>query len=73
MSIPTDAPSPLGVYRVLSPNAGLRVSPLQLGGMIVRNQQEESDMSAMDKEMTIKSLDAFYKLGGNFIDTANLP
>lgn len=73
MSIPTEAPSPLGVYRLLSPNAGLRISPLQLGGMIVSDQREKSEMGAMGKETAFSSLDAFYKLGGNVIDTANLP
>ena len=63
--------SPLGIYRVLSPNAGLRVSPLSLGGMSIGDKWEQLGMGAMTRESSIKLLDAFYELGGNFIDTAN--
>ena len=70
--VPTDAPSPLGVYRVLSPHASVHVSPLQLGGMSIGDQWEKAGMGAMDKESSIKLLDAFYEAGGNFIDTANI-
>ena len=63
------APSPLGRYRLLSPNASLRVSPIQLGAMSVGTAWGAS-MGAMDRESNFKLLDAFYELGGNFIDTA---
>ncbi|KAJ9634657.1 hypothetical protein H2199_008942 [Coniosporium tulheliwenetii] len=53
------APKPkslLGYYRILSPSAGVRVSPLCL---------------ACDKKTTFEILDYFFEQGGNFIDTAN--
>ncbi|KAI5115043.1 hypothetical protein M0805_001885, partial [Coniferiporia weirii] len=62
-------PTPLGRYRVLSPLAGVRVSPLQLGAMSIGDKW--SGMGAMDKEASFKLLDAFYDAGGNFIDTTN--
>ena len=71
-AVSTEPLSPLGLYRVLSPHAGLRVSPLQLGGMSIGDQWEKLGMGAMNRESSFKLLDAFYELGGNFIDTANL-
>lgn len=64
-------PTPLGRYRVLSPLAGVRVSPIQLGGMNIGDKWGELGMGAMDKESSFKLLDAYYDAGGNFIDTAN--
>ncbi|KAI5119361.1 hypothetical protein M0805_008516 [Coniferiporia weirii] len=61
-------PTPFGRYRVLSPLAGVRVSPFQLGSMIIGDKWGKT---GMDKETTFKLLDAFYDAGGNFIDTAN--
>ena len=58
-------------YRVLSPNAGVRVSPLQLGAASIGDKWEEFGMGSMDKASSFKLLDAFYEAGGNFIDTAN--
>lgn len=69
----TPAPEPateLGRYRILSSNAGIRVSPLQLGAMSIGNAWADS-MGSMSKEESFKLLDAFYEAGGNFIDTAN--
>ena len=69
-----DPPAPatrLGRYRVLSPLAGVRVSPLALGAMNIGDQWEQFGMGAMDKESSFKLLDAYYEAGGNFIDTAN--
>lgn len=69
----TRAPEPateLGRYRILSSTAGIRVSPLQLGGMSIGNAWADS-MGSMSKEESFKLLDAFYEAGGNFIDTAN--
>lgn len=63
--------TPLGVYRVLSPNAGIRVSPLQLGAMSIGDKWEKLGMGAMNKESSFKLLDTYYEAGGNFIDTAN--
>ena len=78
-------PTKLGRYRVLSPHAGVRVSPLQLGGMSIGDKW--SQLGDMDKEASFKLLDAYYDAGvsaptrfcdqqltvmqGNFIDTAN--
>ena len=63
--------NPLARYRVLSPLAGVRVSPLQLGAMSIGEEWGKHGMGAMDKESSFKLLDAYYKAGGNFIDTAN--
>lgn len=69
---PADNPiTPLARYRVLSPNAGVRVSPLQLGAMSIGDKWAGLGMGAMDKESSFKLLDAYFDAGGNFIDTAN--
>ncbi|KAL4807067.1 NADP-dependent oxidoreductase domain-containing protein [Aspergillus unguis] len=60
----------LGRYRVLSSSAGIRVSPLQLGGMSIGDAWS-GFMGSMDKETSFGLLDAFASAGGNFIDTAN--
>ena len=68
------APKPktaLGYYRLLSPNAGVHVSPIQLGGMSIGDKWESSGMGSMNKESSFKLLDAYFDNGGNFIDTAN--
>ncbi|OAL45330.1 Aldo/keto reductase [Pyrenochaeta sp. DS3sAY3a] len=68
-----DLPKPksyLELQRVLSPVAGVRVSPLCLGAMNFGNAWEEY-MGKCDKETTFGILDFFYKQGGNFIDTSN--
>ncbi|GIJ88210.1 hypothetical protein Asppvi_007128 [Aspergillus pseudoviridinutans] len=67
------APKPaslLGYHRVLSPSAGVKVSPLCLGAMNFGTAWKDF-MGDCDKEQSFKLLDAFYDLGGNFIDTAN--
>jgi len=67
------APEPkteLGRYRILSPTAGIRVSPLQLGAMSIGDAWT-SLMGSMNKEQSFKLLDAFFDAGGNFIDTAS--
>ena len=72
--VPAPEPeSPLARYRILSPNASVRVSPLQLGAMSIGDSEEwrAGGMGAMDKESSFKLLDTFYEAGGNFIDTAN--
>ncbi|KAI0788473.1 aryl-alcohol dehydrogenase [Abortiporus biennis] len=61
----------LGIHRKLAPNAGLHVSPIQLGAMSIGDKWEAHGMGAMNKENSCKLLDAFYDAGGNFIDTAN--
>ncbi|KAJ4865715.1 aldo/keto reductase family domain-containing protein [Trichoderma breve] len=69
MAEPTP-PTELGRLRVLSSAAGVRVSPLQLGGMSIGDAWAGM-MGSMDKDAAFKLLDAFYAAGGNFIDTAN--
>ena len=69
---PCPAPeSPLALYRLLSPRAGVHVSPIQLGAMSIGDKWAEWGMGAMDKASSFELLDAFFDLGGNFIDTAN--
>ena len=55
-------PTKLGRYRILSPNAGIRVSPLQLGAMSVGDKWSQH-MGSMDKESSFKLLDAFFEAG----------
>ncbi|TFY53619.1 hypothetical protein EVG20_g10034, partial [Dentipellis fragilis] len=68
---PEVSESPLGRYRVLSPLAGVRVSPLQLGAMSIGDKWEARGFGAMNKESSFELLDAFFEAGGNIIDTAN--
>lgn len=73
MSLFNAAPKPkngLGYHRILSPTAGLRVSPLCLGGMNF-GEAWKGWMGECSKETTFEILDHFYENGGNFIDTAN--
>ncbi|KAJ7124518.1 Aldo/keto reductase [Mycena epipterygia] len=68
--VPPTPPTKLGVYRTLSPLAGVHVSPLQLGAMSVGDKWGALGMGEMDKESSFKLLDAYFDNGGNFIDTA---
>ncbi|KAF9046363.1 Aldo/keto reductase [Panaeolus papilionaceus] len=61
----------LGRYRLLSPRAGVHVSPIQLGGMSIGDRWGDIGMGSMDKDSSFKLLDAYFDNGGNFIDTAN--
>ncbi|OJZ88733.1 hypothetical protein ASPFODRAFT_159211 [Aspergillus luchuensis CBS 106.47] len=73
MSLFAPAPKPasrLGYHRVLAPSAGVKVSPLCLGAMNFGDSWKEF-MGECNKEQTFALLDEFYRLGGNFIDTAN--
>ncbi|KAG5642304.1 hypothetical protein DXG03_003024 [Asterophora parasitica] len=63
-------PTKLGIYRALSPSAGVHVSPLQLGAMTIGDKWS-SFIGSTSKESSFKLLDAFFDAGGNFIDTAN--
>jgi hypothetical protein len=56
-------PTKLGCYRTLSPHAGVRVSPLQLGAMSIGDKRQEFGMGSMDKESSIKLLDAYFDAG----------
>ncbi|KAF5337941.1 hypothetical protein D9758_013120 [Tetrapyrgos nigripes] len=63
-------PSDLGFYRVLSPRAGIRVSPMCLGAMNLGDKWGMM-MRSVSKEQSFKVLDEYYNTGGNFIDTAS--
>ncbi|KAH8831158.1 NADP-dependent oxidoreductase domain-containing protein [Flagelloscypha sp. PMI_526] len=63
------AKTALGVYRLLSPRAGVHVSPLALGAMTIGDQWQS--LGKMNKDSSFKLLDAYFDAGGNFIDTAN--
>jgi aryl-alcohol dehydrogenase-like predicted oxidoreductase len=69
--LPPPPRTPLGKYRVLGPNAAVRVSPLQLGAASIGDQWAQFGQGSMDKEASFRLLDKFFDLGGNFIDTAN--
>ena len=55
--------SQLARYRTLSPLAGVRVSPIQLGAMSIGDKWHEFGMGSMDKESSFKLLDAYFDLG----------
>jgi aryl-alcohol dehydrogenase-like predicted oxidoreductase len=55
--------SKLARYRTLSPLAGVRVSPIQLGAMSIGDKWHELGMGSMDKESSFKLLDAYFDLG----------
>ncbi|KAF5679854.1 alcohol dehydrogenase [Fusarium denticulatum] len=61
--------TPLGLHRILSPTAGVKVSPICLGGISIGHEWK---FYTGKNEEPFKLLDAFYDIGGNFIDTANL-
>ncbi|KAK7050833.1 putative aryl-alcohol dehydrogenase aad14 [Paramarasmius palmivorus] len=63
-------PTKLGIYRVLSPRAGVHLSPLALGAASIGDKWSEW-MGSTSKESSFKLLDAYFDMGGNFIDTAN--
>ena len=66
-----DAPvakSLLDFQRILSPTAGIRVSPLCLGAMNFGDAWSDM-MGKCDKKTVFEILDFFYDQGGNFIDT----
>ncbi|KAF8810939.1 Aldo/keto reductase [Phlegmacium glaucopus] len=71
-----DLPQPktgLSRYRLLSPNAAVHVSPIQLGAASIGDKwQPRLGMGNMDKESSFELLDAYFDNGGNFIDTANM-
>nr|POE63721.1 putative aryl-alcohol dehydrogenase aad14 [Quercus suber] len=62
--------TPLGQHRVLSSTAGIRISPLILGGMSI-GEAWSAFMGSMNKAQAFQLLDAYVAAGGNFIDTAN--
>ncbi|KAL1640544.1 hypothetical protein SLS58_006894 [Diplodia intermedia] len=65
---PPPAPkTALGYHRILSPTAGVRVSPLCLGAMNFGDAWK-SFMGECNKETAFEMLDYFFENGGNFID-----
>ncbi|KAH7163444.1 NADP-dependent oxidoreductase domain-containing protein [Dactylonectria estremocensis] len=72
MALPMAPPpkGPLGRYRLLSPSAAVRVSPLCLGTMGFGDAWK-GYMGECDQETTESILDFYYEQGGNFLDTAN--
>ncbi|KAK4445324.1 NADP-dependent oxidoreductase domain-containing protein [Podospora aff. communis PSN243] len=64
------AQGPLARYRVLSPTASIRVSPLCLGAMGLGDAWSDY-MGPCSPETTEEILDYFYSQGGNFIDTSS--
>ena len=68
---PPPPKSKLAVYRQLSTTAGVFVSPFCLGGMSIGDQWHKYGLGSMSKEDSFKLLNAYFDLGGNFIDTAN--
>ena len=60
----------LGYHRILSPTAGVRVSPLCLGTMNFGDAWKGL-LGECDQDTSFKILDYFYENGGNFIDTSN--
>jgi aryl-alcohol dehydrogenase-like predicted oxidoreductase len=66
---PTAPISPLGRHRILSTTAGVRVSPICLGGMNF-GEAWKASLGECSKETAFAMLDYFYEQGGNFIDTA---
>lgn len=65
MALPMAPPpkGPLGRYRLLSPSASLRVSPLCLGAMNFGNAWKDF-MGTCDQASTEAILDYFYDNGG---------
>ncbi|EXJ74991.1 uncharacterized protein A1O5_01687 [Cladophialophora psammophila CBS 110553] len=60
--------TPLAYHRILSPTASVKVSPLCLGGISIGSSWREIFGKNEDP---FALLDAFFSLGGNFIDTSN--
>ncbi|KAJ7629032.1 hypothetical protein FB45DRAFT_749028 [Roridomyces roridus] len=56
-------PSKLGVYRTLSPLAGVHVSPIQLGAASIGDKWNAS-WEEMSKESSFALLDAYFDKGG---------
>lgn len=68
---PPPPASELAVYRILSPRAGVRVSPLCLGGCSIGSAWKSRGVNSLSKEDSFILLDEFFALGGNFIDTVS--
>jgi hypothetical protein len=62
--IPPKPVSLLGRHRILSPNAGVKVSPLCLGAMNFGDVWKDA-LGECNKENSFAMLDHFYLQGGN--------
>ncbi|KAL5084306.1 hypothetical protein Trisim1_012107 [Trichoderma cf. simile WF8] len=62
--------SPLNKYRLLSPSAAVRVSPLCLGAMSFGSGWK-GYLGDCDQKASEEILDVFYQQASNFIDTSN--
>ena len=60
---PATPVSRLARYRTLSPLAGVRVSPIQLGAMSIGDKWSNLGFGSMDKESSFKLLDGYFDLG----------
>ncbi|KAH9917926.1 norsolorinic acid reductase [Epithele typhae] len=69
--LPPPAKNELGRYRLLSPSAGVRVSPICLGTMSLGQAWSAGFAGGATQDEAFKFLDLFYDQGGNFLDTAN--
>jgi len=69
-SLSSSSPSPVGIYRQLSPSAAVRVSPLCFGSMNLGTNWAPL-LGSVSKNQAFELLDHFYQQGGNFIDTAS--
>ncbi|KAL3419641.1 Norsolorinic acid reductase B [Phlyctema vagabunda] len=67
---PPPPESALFRHRQLAPSANVRVSPICLGAMNF-GEADKHRLGECSQETAFDILDTFYKLGGNFIDTAN--
>ncbi|KXH67463.1 aryl-alcohol dehydrogenase AAD14 [Colletotrichum salicis] len=65
-----DPPTPLARFRILSPNAAIRVSPLQMGTMSLGTAWSDG-MGPVEKNAAFSLLDAYLDAGGNFFDCSN--
>ena len=65
---PKKPTNPLEWHRILSPTAAVKVSGLCLGGISIG--QSWSEIFGKNED-PFTLLDAFYEIGGNFIDTSN--
>lgn len=59
----------LGYHRILSPTASVKVSPIALGGISIGSSWSEI-FGKNEDPFTL--MDAYFALGGNFIDTSNV-
>ena len=66
---PPKPSSPLAYHRILSPTAGVKVAPISLGGISIGTSWSERYGK---NESPNSLLDAYFDLGGNFIDTSNI-